>query len=444
MVSQTQLRAVIVTPSYRLNAFGFLASSAFCAVDPEIASNVGFWDQRLALEWTATHIGDYGGNPANITVGGLSAGAYSTFHQLAYETLRLPRDQQLIKRIVMWSNGCGLPPKTEVEVRSHVEMLLSALAIPTDLEPKEQLARLRSVPAQNMAAAVEGLPENAFRVVVNTGEADPFVGTALFTDLQSGKLAKLLKDKGTRIMCGEVKDEFQSYRLNSPPGSYRGLVQRLAVEYPEALAERMSALYCGRGAGSTDGSPSPTVFPSASPTLAIPPCTQSPWQDLFGTVYADMQVHVSQRGLLSNLHPIVPASHIYRYQIRWRPQCVDAVMPRHMKVAHGSDLSLWWFGNGWSAAPTPSGSESKSETKAKATGLLPSEQPTALALIRPFAAFLNGDSDLAWGTTDIAQLKVVHDDGVSVNVLPDERWEEGVRVWRDIVNPAPRAAASRL
>jgi carboxylesterase type B len=37
-------------------------------------ANNGLRDQRVALEWVRKHIGEFGGDPENITVAGMSAG----------------------------------------------------------------------------------------------------------------------------------------------------------------------------------------------------------------------------------------------------------------------------------------------------------------------------------------------------------------------------------
>lgn len=92
-------------PGYRLNLFGFLSGEELqdeAERDGEAAGNMGFWDQRAALEWTAQHIGHFGGDPSNITVGGYSAGAHSAFHQLAHELYFVPDEQAVIKRTIMW------------------------------------------------------------------------------------------------------------------------------------------------------------------------------------------------------------------------------------------------------------------------------------------------------------------------------------------------------
>lgn len=97
--------AIIVMPAYRLNLFGFLASKELQAEAEkhgETVGNMGFWDQRTALEWTSKNIKYFGGDASNITVGGYSAGSHSAFHQLAHELYFVPDDKAIIKRCIMW------------------------------------------------------------------------------------------------------------------------------------------------------------------------------------------------------------------------------------------------------------------------------------------------------------------------------------------------------
>ncbi len=64
-------KLVIVSISYRLGPFGYLRLPGASG-----ASN-GLLDQITALRWVRRHIGAFGGDPANITVAGQSAGAHS-------------------------------------------------------------------------------------------------------------------------------------------------------------------------------------------------------------------------------------------------------------------------------------------------------------------------------------------------------------------------------
>jgi len=77
LLGETDFNAVVVMPAYRVNLFGFLYSAELAedaASVGETVGNHGFWDQRLALEWTKENIHLFGGNPDNITISGYSAG----------------------------------------------------------------------------------------------------------------------------------------------------------------------------------------------------------------------------------------------------------------------------------------------------------------------------------------------------------------------------------
>ncbi|CAN8104550.1 unnamed protein product [Discula destructiva] len=62
---------VVVVFNYRVGIFGFPGAPGLEQQNP------GFWDQRLAIEWTRDNIAAFGGDPARITLFGESAGAYS-------------------------------------------------------------------------------------------------------------------------------------------------------------------------------------------------------------------------------------------------------------------------------------------------------------------------------------------------------------------------------
>jgi carboxylesterase type B len=76
-LGETDFNAIIVMPAYRLGVLGFLSSSEIeqdAASAGETVGNHGFWDQRLALEWTRDNIPLFGGNPLQVTISGYSAG----------------------------------------------------------------------------------------------------------------------------------------------------------------------------------------------------------------------------------------------------------------------------------------------------------------------------------------------------------------------------------
>lgn len=74
MVAHAERPFVAVSFNYRLGALGFLPSRLSAK---EGVLNLGLRDQTLLLEWVRDNIKTFGGDPARVTLYGLSAGAHS-------------------------------------------------------------------------------------------------------------------------------------------------------------------------------------------------------------------------------------------------------------------------------------------------------------------------------------------------------------------------------
>ena len=61
---------IVVTVNYRLNIFGFPGA-------PDTIDNLGFRDQRVAVEWIRENIAGFGGDPSKITIWGQSSGGFA-------------------------------------------------------------------------------------------------------------------------------------------------------------------------------------------------------------------------------------------------------------------------------------------------------------------------------------------------------------------------------
>ena len=395
LLSSSAFNAIIVAPAYRVNAFGFLTSSELqseALSNGETVGNMGFWDQRTALEWTAAHVGSFGGDRTNITVGGYSAGSHSAFQQLAHELYHVSDESAVIRRVIMWSNSPGVQPKSLTEHQKQFDEVLAALKIPLSLPADEKLRRLRAIPSQQLVEIQDGLKLSEFRALTDGA----FIAPNLIANINSGDFARRMKKRAMTLMNGECRDEhnlYQSWR--TPANSYDAVHTRLTADYPEAEVEKLMVHYCGK-------------------SHSLPAGAQD-WQDLFGRLYANMQVHCLERGFLNALVKggLVPGKDILRYRFNWRAKCADTFLPPEWGVTHASDMAIWFWGLNYG------------------DGLTTEEQE----ILRPWnaavAAFVNGE-DLAWGTTKIEEMIRLGEDG-KTELWHDDRWQEGVEVW-DVVN----------
>jgi para-nitrobenzyl esterase len=133
---------VVVSFNYRLGALGFADLVALGDERFAADSNVGLRDQLAALRWVQAHIADFGGDPAQVTVFGQSAGAMSVV-----ALLTSPASNGLFSRAIAQS-GAGHHALARSQAAGIAERLLDALGIgPHDLP------RMRELPASAIAQA---------------------------------------------------------------------------------------------------------------------------------------------------------------------------------------------------------------------------------------------------------------------------------------------------
>lgn len=137
---------IYVAANYRLGVFGFLASPALTAESAHHASgDWGFLDQIVALKWVQRNIAAFGGNPANVTLIGQSAGS------MAINDLQAsPLARGLFERVVGMS-GATVGP----HARSMTVPLAQAEAEGVALQKAmgvKTLAGMRAVPADRVMA----------------------------------------------------------------------------------------------------------------------------------------------------------------------------------------------------------------------------------------------------------------------------------------------------
>lgn len=109
---------VVVTLNYRLGAFGYLHLAGITDADPTLSSNCGLLDQVAALEWVRDGIVAFGGDPANVTIFGESAGAMSVGALLA-----VPAAEGLFHRAVLQSGAAINVTAAEAATRTAAAVL---------------------------------------------------------------------------------------------------------------------------------------------------------------------------------------------------------------------------------------------------------------------------------------------------------------------------------
>ncbi len=137
---------VVVGVGYRLGAFGFLHLGD--ALGPAYAGSgaVGLQDQLQALRWVQDNIAEFGGDPGQVTIYGISAGAKSVANILS-----LPGSRHTVRRAIS-SSGGGDHVVTRAQANHTTARFLAALGL-----AESTAHRIVGVPAVEMLGAQEAL-----------------------------------------------------------------------------------------------------------------------------------------------------------------------------------------------------------------------------------------------------------------------------------------------
>ena len=137
---------VVVSPNYRLGALGFLYIPS---EGDGVAANCGLADLVLALRWVAANAAAFGGDAANVTVFGESAGAGAILHLLA-----MPDSAGLCRRVILQSPGVAQALDRE-RAALVAERLLHRLELPPG--GAGAVEGLRRVEVHRLVAAQEAV-----------------------------------------------------------------------------------------------------------------------------------------------------------------------------------------------------------------------------------------------------------------------------------------------
>lgn len=113
---------VMVNINYRLGVLGFL-----CTDSVNATGDMGLKDQNLAMRWVKDNIKNFGGDPDNITIFGISAGAASVEYQILSQ-----RSRNLFNRAIMQSGSVLNPWARLREGVNYTERFARTLGYKSD------------------------------------------------------------------------------------------------------------------------------------------------------------------------------------------------------------------------------------------------------------------------------------------------------------------------
>jgi para-nitrobenzyl esterase len=235
---------VLVTVNYRLGIFGFFAHPGLTKESPHHASgNYGLADQIQALHWVQENIAKFGGNPANVTIFGESAGAGDVNALMAS-----PLTKGLFVRVIAQSGPIGTQPSLAESEKRGVDF-----AANVGFTGEEALAKLRALSdADLMQKAGQGGPGPA--PGRGSGPAPgPGMGMGINVDgwvltEPAQKVYAEGREQKVALLHGNNSQEMQ------PRGEPGGIRQMISQRYGP-LADRALALYGVNGA--TEPQPDP-------------------------------------------------------------------------------------------------------------------------------------------------------------------------------------------
>ncbi len=139
---------VVVSINYRLGVLGWLAHPELSKESPiGVSGNYGLLDQIEALKWVQRNIGAFGGDPANVTIAGESAGGLSVMYLMAAPPARglfakaIAESAYMISTPELKKAAFGMPSSEESGVK-----LAAALHAP-------DIAAMRAMDAEKLSLA---------------------------------------------------------------------------------------------------------------------------------------------------------------------------------------------------------------------------------------------------------------------------------------------------
>ena len=219
---------VVVSINYRLGIFGYFAHPELSQEsDHGVSGNYGVLDQIAALQWIQSNITSFGGNPANVTLAGESAGALSVLYLMA-----TPATNGLFHKAVVQSGYMISAPA----LKDNVHGQYASEAIGTYIASKvgaENIKQLRSIDAETLLTTANS--EGFFPLASIDGH---LFNQQILDVFRNGQQAKV------PVLVGFNSGEIRSLKVLAPqaPATEAEYVSLIKERYLD-LADQYLALY---------------------------------------------------------------------------------------------------------------------------------------------------------------------------------------------------------
>ncbi len=242
---------VVVSINYRLGPLGFLAHPALSAESPEgVSGNYGLRDQVAALRWVRANIAGFGGDAANVTVFGESAGAISILALLVSPLVGAEGlfDRAIPQSGILLDHGFGVSTAATLDAAEAAgEGYVSYL----EIDPSgDVLAQMRSKTADELVQAA-GEYARGLGLLEKGLTWTPVADGYLLPDLP-GRLWAEGKCHSVSLLIGSNADEGNLFvaGMTVEPDQYEAQMQKIFGPY----AEEALALYPNDGKQGLDSS----------------------------------------------------------------------------------------------------------------------------------------------------------------------------------------------
>jgi para-nitrobenzyl esterase len=137
---------VVVSINYRLGVLGYLAHPELSAESREgVSGNYGLLDQIAALRWVKANIAAFGGDPANVTIAGESAGALSVMYLMA-----APQARGLFAKAIAQSAYMISTPQLRANTFGDIPAETIGTYVAYKLQGAKDVAALRAMSAEEL------------------------------------------------------------------------------------------------------------------------------------------------------------------------------------------------------------------------------------------------------------------------------------------------------